>query len=271
MADNPTSEKKESKDELYFGKYKTREEAERGIANMVGEFNRLKTMLGETQSRAATLEATNAALQAAAQTQHARQAETPIELTDDEGKLNADALMRAIELQTRPLREAMTKVPDLVNESVAKLLQPVSAAKAARDQFFGREDVDPRFTDTEFQAGLRANPAISAAFDKLVADPATSDKAYELVYGIWKDNRKVEKKSAINQTEKEAAVEHDRTGGPPAETGQPAEIEQMKELASRSQDLQSPEAMMDFARKWIKGSKIEADIGQPPDWWEGAP
>src|SRR3989304_7530968 len=137
MADNPqgTTPKEE---QLFFGKYKSVEEAEKGFSNLVGELNRFKQSTTELQVR---LDATQK-LQSEYEKLLARQEPTakPASFVDEDGHLDAEALLRAIDSRLTSVDKKFEKVPELVAGTVQQLLQPLAGAGAAKEQRFARGD-----------------------------------------------------------------------------------------------------------------------------------
>lgn len=252
-------------DDLFFGKYKNREEAETGFRNLVGHADQIKAENAALRSQLTQLSGTVAALQAAV-AQPRVTPEAPPPLTDEEGKLNPNALMQAINAPIAAMQQAMAKIPDLVNESVANILRPISSAADASKAFFQRPDVDAGFTPESRDALLRRNPGIAGAYESLMANPETQGRAHEVVYDFWKATKPT---SGVNPRDKRDATEPTPTGGPSLPSPETKEsVEEMAKMAAVAQDNLAPEAQIAFARKWIQGSKVEKKIATAPEDWD---
>jgi len=262
MADNP-------QEELWFGKYKSREEAERGFRNTIAELDKWKSVASTSQEQMKILQQANEQLRQfqASEPQPGRTREE--DLYDDEGRLDVHALQKVIDAKQKPVIEALQRIPDLITEQVRGFFGPIEGSLRAKKEFFGREDVDQRFTDRELEKVLARNPGINKAFEKLLADPETQGSAYEVAYDLWKSTMGKAQPSDNPQrrADKIAASEPIGNSGPPlANEGEP-NTKGLMEASQRVQNLGSPDAALAFAREWIKGSKLQSEIeALRPEW-----
>jgi hypothetical protein len=260
MSDNP------KKKELIFGKYESLEEAEKGVQHLVKTLNDFKTRLG-------TLESENEKLRSAPPApgpspQPSAPAKT---LVDDEGNLDPHALLAEIDNRLAKVNGAAENIPNLVAETVQKLvLDPVNRVQKEKQDFFSLPHVPKEFTE-ETIAQMTQDPAIKSAFDALASSPETVGQAYETMLGLWK-KMQPEKDPAPGgdlPPQKLAATTPVSTGGPDLKhhDGENLSIEQLKQAALAAQDSMQPEHALAVAREFIKGSRLEkAVIDNPPEW-----
>lgn len=275
MADNQASKQKEAAEELFFGKYKSKVEAEQGWANMVQEFNRIKAQASEAVAQMEATQKLNSQYEELLRSRQPAEPTQKRQVVDEEGHLDVNALLGAIDDRLAGINRRLDAVPQTVHSEVTQLMQPVIKAATAEEEFLNRPDVDPKFTKAEFDKVLRSNPTYNKVFKRLMADPQAQGEAYEAVYQLWKDSN--QKGQATGQPAPRQVPEQDKlqagmpqsSGGPPVELPGEGEMtfKEMAEKAKVAQDSVVPGLDLEFAKEWIKGSKLESAIKQDdPDW-----
>ena len=254
-------------EKLLFGKYKGIEEAERGFRNLVGEADKWKQVAQTAQEQLKVLSEVNETLRAREPALPAVRS-TPV--VADDGSFDQSALDRLLDERQKPLIDAMRQIPKLVEEQVKGFFAPLQGSLKAKQSFFGREDVDPKFTDAELQKVLQRNPGINSAFELMLTNPETQNQAYDVAYDLWRATSGKGGNGEANpqrtQRRRDATEPVAQSGPPLSVTGDP-NLANLTKLAEHSQNVMGPDSELAFAREWIKGTNIERDIDKlRPDW-----
>ncbi len=259
----------------FFGKYNSKEEAEKGFNNTVDELVKFKQLHSDAQAaleatREQNSQLTDVVNQLAQQPVPQSPAPAAPPLVDDEGNLDVSNLLGAIDNQLATLKQEMSKE---VVQVVEDALSPVVNFQESKNTFAANKgDVD--FNDAEFQKAL-GNPTFAKVFNTLLSNPDTASAAYSTVYDMWKANRPEPTTGTIETPErrehKEAGASPDPLGGfpaaPPVADGQ-EEIKKLSDMAKNVQDLMNPDAQIAFAREFVKGGKLEGMLAKLKPEWE---
>ena len=269
------AEKKEQK--LWAGKYKTPEEMEKGLANLVADNQRIKQ---EAEQRAAALSQAQAAAMAQEKlnqkmadllertaAQQVQQTQ-PSLIDPDTGQMNVDAFLQYQQKRDEDIRSQISSIPNMVNEQFSQLLAPLASAQEAQGRFFSREDIDKRFDPVQMQAVLARNTGLRKMYDLAMAqnDPSLQEEGIKTVYAAWKETvgPLEQARNAIDASAKLSATEPNSSGGPPPVLpgdGQ-ADQEKLHKLADRAQTTGTFLDRQAYLKEHLKGSSLEGALSR---------
>jgi len=248
MADNQSNA-----DNLYLGKYKTREEAERGQANLIEEMNRIK---GENAQVSAQLEAQTrlnqemGSILKEVSTTPSTSIE-PLNLVNQEGYLDESALNSRLNGMENSIKEAVAAFPKMVKESVGQVLEPIGRVQAAENAFFAQPELPEDFDRGAMSKFLGRNPGINKTHQAMI-NAGQDEAAYDYAFNLWKSTRATPG-NAINEAQKVDAGTTPQSGGPPPvlDAEGTADSESLKKLAHAAQATGDPMAQMQYlAARW---------------------
>lgn len=254
MADNQPDT-----DNLYLGKYKTREDAEKGQANLINEMNRIK---GENAQVSAQLEAQTRLNQEMGSilqevSRQPKTVEPPVNLTTSDGYLDETALNARLTGVENSIKEALSSMPKMVQDTVGQVLAPLGRVQQVENAFFGRDDLPEDFDRGVMSKFLARNPGINKTHQAMI-NAGQDEGAYDYAYDLWKSTRTTGP-SAINQAQKMDAGTTPQSGGPPPSMGEESpDAEKLQKLAHAAQLTGDPMVQMQYlAQRWGDSKTVE--------------
>ena len=242
----------------FAGKYTSIEELEKGYGELMKEIGRIKSGADQSQARADALERYSKQLEEMMGQQ--KQQANPVQqvnLVDDEGQFNMQAFDQMIQSKIEPFR----KQAEEARQTTAQLLSLLQTNAKVSTEFWGRDDVEEaRFSQTEMNRFLKNNDSIRKVYETMLANPESSDAAYEYVFSTWKATRQPGKPQ-INEKQKQAAGNPGASAGP---TLDPAigetDVKRLQALQSQAALTRDPNTIMAALKEQFKGTKTLDDL-----------
>lgn len=250
----------EPKAKKFAGTFETAEEMEKAFMRSQQLLN--ETIEREKRASAERDAATRTSEQLAGMLQQIsdRSAPAPMPIVDDSGSFNEAAFDARIEARMKPVTEALTNLPNTISESLQALLQPLSAATAAKASFAANvEDFDEK----KFQRFLGENPGVNARFQKLVGNPELAETAYDYAWTKYRDAHAAgTAPGSIDEDRKVAARRIAGRNAPEDTPSHESEIaqERIKKSALAAQNSIHADGQLAFFKEFFKGTSLEAKI-----------
>ena len=253
---------------LYFGKYKSRDDAEKGYAELVNEASKRAQQVTQIEAQ---LNASQSMIQqyekllekASAGAQPSASIPEP-SITDSDGDITPESLKNYLEARLRPMQETFQNMPKTVESAtksaMEQLLAPATRANAEGMKFFSNPVLrNEGFSQSALNTFLNDNPEINNTFQMLISSPDTAPSAYDYAHRVWKS----EHKSAVNARDKEAAgALPEIPGAPMTLPGDREDRDTLMALAQKAAGSHQSKDKTDFARNLWKGTKLEKQVDQ---------
>lgn len=240
------------------GKYASVEELEKGYSELMKEIGRIKSSGDQAQARADALERYSKQLEdMMSQQKPQANPATPVSLVDDEGQFNMQAFDQIIQKKIEPFQRQAEEA----RQTTAQLLSLLQTNAKVSTEFWGRDDVEEaKFSQTEMNRFLKNNDSIRKVYETMLANPESSDAAYEYVFSTWKATRQPGKPQ-INEKQKQAAGNPAPGGGPTLDPGQSSgSDDRLRQLENQAAFTRDPNAVMASLRERFKDSPMLQDL-----------
>jgi len=239
------------------GKYNSIEELEKGYGELMKEIGRIKTEKDQSLAQAEAYKKYSEQLAQMMESKQVNPAPQRMNLVDEDGQFNMQAFEQVLQAKIEPFQ----KEAQQARQTTEQLLNLLQSNAKTQSEFWGRDDVEEtKFNQSEMNRFLKQNDSIRKVYETMLANPASSDAAYEYVFSTWRATRQPGKPQ-INEKQKQAATNPGASAGPAIDPSiSEGDARRLRELQNQAALTRDPNAIMASLREQFKDSPVMEDL-----------